>query len=65
MVICYFHGHEVGFTDGLSSLVLLQHFPILVIVRWGVPRLWMGTWYGTSLAYKVWYIVDVYGMVHS
>ena len=25
----------------------------------------MGTWYGTSLVYKVWYIVGVYGMVRS
>ena len=24
----------------------------------------MGTWYGTSLVHKVWYIVCVYGMVH-
>ena len=24
----------------------------------------MGTWYGTSLVYKVWYIVSVYGMKH-
>ena len=24
----------------------------------------MGTWYGTSLVYMVWYIVGVYGMVH-
>ena len=62
--ICYFHGREVGFTDGLSSLVLLQHFPMLVIMRWGVPQFKMGTWYDTSLAYMVWYIVDLYGTVH-
>ena len=24
----------------------------------------MGTWYGTSLVYLVWYIVGVQGMVH-
>ena len=50
---------EVGFTDGLSSLVLPQHFPMLVIVRRGVPRFGMDTWYGTSLVYMVWYIVGV------
>ena len=48
-VIYYYHGREVAFTDGLSSLVLPQHFPMLVIVRWGVPRFMMGTWYGTLL----------------
>ena len=53
-----------GLPDGLSSLVLPQHFLMLVIVRWGVPRFRMGTWYGTSLVYMVWYIVGVYGMVH-
>ena len=30
----------------------------------GVPRFMMCVWYGTSLVYMVWYIVDLYGMVH-
>ena len=32
-VIYYFHGHDVGFTDH-------------DVVRWGVPRVMMGIWYG-------------------
>ena len=34
------------------------------VVRSGLPTVRLGTWYGTSLVYKVWYIVSVYGMKH-
>ena len=51
LVFWFFHGDVRSVTDGL---------------RMGT---WYGTslviWYGISLVFRVWYIVGVYGMVHS
>ena len=49
MVIYYFHGREVGFTDGLLVSLLLRHLSMMRVMRWGILRFMMGIWYGTLL----------------
>ena len=79
VTVCYFHGREVGFIQRLYIISTTvrsgyRRFIIIIITTTpfdvegrevGCPTVYEGfLWYDTSLVYMVWYIIDLYGMVH-